>query len=72
MAELLDDDPARAADRKGAEQAAARIASLEAALARITETTPPRHRSAQLLSHELVTGAGLLASLGAAVALAVG
>ncbi len=71
MAELLDDEPARVADRKGAEQAAARIASLEAALARITEDAPMRHRSAQLLGHELVTGAGLLASLGAAVALAV-
>ncbi len=71
MAELLDDEPARAADQRGAEQAAARIASLEAALARITEKTPHRHHAAQLLGHELVTGAGLLASLGAAVALAL-
>ena len=71
MVELLDDEPARAADRQGAEQAAARVAALQAALARITEDAPKRHASAQLLAHELVTGAGLLASLGAAVALAV-
>ncbi len=71
MAELLDDEPARAADKAGAEQAAARITALEAALAGITEHAPQRHRAAQLLAHELVTGAGLLASLGAAVALAV-
>ncbi len=71
MAELLDDQPARAADERGAQQAAARIKSLEAALARITEDAPQRDHAAQLLGHELVTGAGLLASLGAAVALAV-
>ncbi len=71
MAELLDDATARAADQRGAEQATARIASLEAALARITDDAPRRHDAAQLLAHELVTGAGLLASLGAAVALAL-
>ena len=71
MVELLDDKTARQADKTGANRAAARIEALEAALARITADVPQRNASAQLLGHEIVTGAGLLASLGAAVALAL-
>ena len=71
MVELLANDAARNADADGAEKAAFRIETLEAALAQIAADAPQRHRSAQFLAHELVTGAGLLASLGAAVALAI-
>ena len=68
---LLDDEPAREADRQGAEQAAIRVQRLEASLAQIAANAPERTEAARLLGHEIVTGAGLLASLGAAVSLAI-
>ncbi len=71
LADLLDDEDGRLADRLGAERAAARILTLEGALAGIEADAPGRGRAAVLLGHEIVTGAGLLASLGAAVALAL-
>jgi hypothetical protein len=71
IVELLDNEPARRADRQGAEQAAAQMRALEEALAAIETDAPRRAAAAHLLGHEVVTGAGLIASLGAAVALAL-
>ncbi len=71
MVAILDDEAARAADKAGADRAAARLGLLQAELQRIGEEAPHRAQAAHMLGQEIVTGAGLLASLGAAVALAV-
>jgi hypothetical protein len=71
IATLLDDEPSRRADRLGAAQAVSRVAQLEDALAAITRDAPRRADAARNLSYEMVTGAGLLASLGAILALAL-
>jgi hypothetical protein len=71
MVDLLDNEAARAADRLGAAHAAARVKTLEGALQAITEDAPRRFQAAQLLGHELVVGAGMMASLGAVIALAL-
>jgi hypothetical protein len=71
MVELLDNEAAKAADQLGAEHAAARVKTLEGALQAISEDAPRRAEAAQLLGHELVVGAGMVASLGAVIALAL-
>ena len=71
MAELLDNEGAREADRRGAEQAAARIRCLKDVLKGIETDTPKRADAAQMLAHEVVTACGLIASLGAAMAVAL-
>ncbi len=71
MAELLDDEHAREADQRGAEQAATRIRCLEDVLKGIETDTPRRAETAQMLAHEVVTACGLIASLGAAMAVAL-
>jgi hypothetical protein len=71
MVVLLDDNAARNADARGAEDAAERVKALEGALRSITEDAPRRFQAAQLLGHELVVGAGMMASLGAVIALAL-
>ena len=71
IATLLDDVPSRRADRLGAAQAVSRVEQLEDALAAITRDATRRADAARHLSYELVTGAGLLASLGAVLALAM-
>ena len=71
IAELLDDEDAREADQRGAEQAAARIRGLEDMLKGIETDTPRRAATAQMLAHEVVTACGLIASLGAAMVVAL-
>ncbi len=71
MVELLDDEGARQADRDGFEQAELQVGALRQALQQIGGDAPRRALAAELLGHEIVAGAGLLASLGAAVALAL-
>lgn len=71
MLDLLDDPAARQADEAGARNATLRVRQLEDALADIAAGAQGRAEAAELLGHEIVTGAGLLASLGAAVALAL-
>ncbi len=71
MVEILDNQAARAADRAGAEQARARLGALGAALAAISQDAPKRDEAARTLGHEVVTGAGLVVSLGAAIAMAL-
>jgi hypothetical protein len=71
MLDLLDDRAARQADREGAEAAAKRVRELEAMLGDIAEGGARRGAAAELLGLEIVAGMGLLASLGAALALAL-
>ena len=72
MLSLVDDPGAKQADEAGAEAALARARALEAILADIEGGAPRRARAAQHLGHEFATGAGLLATLGAVISLALG
>lgn len=69
--ELVDDDAARRADRAGAAAAAVRVRQLTSALSELKGDAPRRAEAARLLGTELVAGAGLIASLGATLALAL-
>ncbi len=69
--ETIDDDAARQADLAGARQAAERAVQLQRALDDAASEAGTRADVSELLGHEIVTGAGLLASLGAALALAL-
>jgi hypothetical protein len=71
MLHLVDDPAARREDESGAEQAAARIRLLQAALDDIKGSDDRRTRIAQTLGQELATGAGLLGLLGSVVSLAL-
>ena len=71
MVDLVDDKAARQADAAGAKAAAHRIETLQDLLEEIAQAAPRRDEEAELLSYELVTGAGLIATLGAALALAL-
>ena len=68
---ILDDEPARLADKAGAERAAATVRRLQAELGMISADAQHRTQAAQMLGHEAVTGTGLVASLAAAVLLAL-
>ena len=69
--QLVDDEPARRADHVGATQARARARQLKQDLLDIADATPKRALVAGQLGTEIVTGASLLASLGAAIMLAL-
>ncbi len=71
MLDVVDDAAARQADATNAKAAAQRVETLRQMLAQIAQTAPGRAEAAELLGVELVTGAGLIASLGAALALAI-
>ncbi len=72
MAGLVDDEEAKQADRAAMAVVRARVRELEKALQEATAEMPKRVEAAQSLGHEIVTGAGLIASLGATLALALG
>jgi eukaryotic-like serine/threonine-protein kinase len=69
MQRLANDTAARAADAAAAEKAAARVAAITVELATLETEAAARATEAERLGHEIATGAGLLAVVGAAVAL---
>jgi eukaryotic-like serine/threonine-protein kinase len=69
MQRLANDTVARAADAAGAEKAAARVAAITTELATLETAAPARAMEAEQLGHEIAAGTGLLAIVGAAVAL---
>ena len=71
MLDAVDDPAARQADSAQARAAAKRVDALRQMLAQIAEAAPGHAEAAEALGIELVTGAGLIASLGAALALAL-
>lgn len=72
IVDIVDDEGAKLADRAGAASASLRVRQLNEALQEARADAPRRAMSAQLLGTEIVTGAGLVASLGATLALAFG
>jgi hypothetical protein len=69
MLQLVQDEGARAADRTGAERAAARAAAITQHLAFLADSAAQRRTKAERLGHDISAGAGMLAMLGAAVAI---
>jgi hypothetical protein len=72
MLATVEDTASLSADSAAASRAADRIAALEEQLARIDGESGLRAQSAQRLGHEIATGIGLIATLGAAISLAAG
>ena len=68
---LIDNEPAREADRIGATQASERARALKRCLQIIADGTPRRAMIAQQLGTEIVTGGSLLATLGSVAMLAL-
>jgi hypothetical protein len=71
MVILLRNDAALNADRAGAEQAAARLAAIAGELARLEAGAGPREDAARHGGEEIAAAAGLTATMGAALVLAL-
>ncbi|HTZ70776.1 MAG TPA: hypothetical protein VMB71_09025 [Acetobacteraceae bacterium] len=69
---LAQDEQARQADHAGAERAVARAAAIETELAALAADGPARHARAEKLGQDIAGGAGLVATLTAAMALGLG
>jgi hypothetical protein len=72
MAALLQNDGARAQDEAGAQEAAQRLAEIEAQLAALQGGGPQRAAQARLTGQEIATGLSILLFLGGAIAVALG
>jgi hypothetical protein len=66
------DQAAQHADRTGADAATARMQAVEAMLLDLDRGSPQRAAAAARLGQEIAAGAGVLATLGAAIAVAMG
>ena len=71
MVGIVDDEAAKQADQDAIKAVRARVEHLEKALQEARAEMPKRAEAAQSLGYEIVTGAGLVASLGATLALAL-
>jgi hypothetical protein len=71
MVLLLRNDAALAADRAGAEQAAARIFAITAELGQLYSGAAYRKEAARRSGQEIAAAAGLTAAMGAALVLAL-